>query len=82
MEMTMAFGFIILALYGWYMYLQGKNKGFKTGALSGAATALVRAIMLEKITRAEAKNIMPMLDDSTIDAVLETMKSFNANLQP
>jgi hypothetical protein len=81
MEM-MVFGFILLALYGWYMYLQGKNKGFKTGALSGAATALVRAIMLEKITRAEAKNIMPLLDDATIDAVLETMKSLNANLQP
>ena len=80
--MTMAFSFIILALYGWYMFLQGKNKGFKTGALSGAATALVRAIMLEKITRAEAKNIMPLLDDDTIDAVLETMKSLNASIQP
>jgi hypothetical protein len=82
MEMTMAFGFIILALYGWYMYLQGKNKGFKTGAMSGAATALVRAIMLEKITRVEARSIMPILDDVTIDTVLETLKSANANLQP
>lgn len=79
--MMMGFGFILLALYGWYMYLQGKNKGFKAGAMSGAATALVRAIMLEKITRSEARGIMPMLDDVTIDTLLEIIKS-NATLQP
>jgi len=75
--MEIVLGLIILAFYGWYMNKQGKTRGYLTGIVTGGAVVLSRMILDERMTRAEAKAIMPTLTDEVIDALVKQIKDIN-----
>ena len=72
--MEIVLGLIILALYGWYMLQQGKARGHLAGVLTGGAVVLCSLVMQDRMTRPEAKLIMPSLTDEVIDAMIKQIK--------
>jgi hypothetical protein len=74
-----ALGLIILALYGWYMYKQGRTRGFLTGTLSGGITVAATLVHYKKLTRKEAFEIMPFIQEESFDEIMELVK--NATVQ-
>lgn len=79
--MGSAIGAFVLGLYGWYMYAQGKKNGFLLGLETGPATTLVMAVMQSKITKSQAKDILPSLNDDVFDAIKEALSEVNANIR-
>jgi len=71
MEMTIVFALIILAIYGWYMHRQGKTAGFIKGAICGGSVVLSQLIHEKTLTRKQAKQILPVLDDELIDHFIQ-----------
>ena len=65
---------VILAIYGWYMHRQGKNAGFIKGAICGGSVVLSRLIHDKTLTRKQAKQILPSLDDELIDHFIQQIK--------
>ena len=74
MEMTIVLALIILAVYGWYMHRQGKNAGFIKGAICGGSVVLSQLIHEKTLTRKQAKQILPALDDELIDHFIQQIK--------
>lgn len=77
--MEIALGLIILALYGWYMYKQGRSKGFLTGAMSGGITVAATLVHNKKLTRKEAFDMLPFIQEESFDQIMELVK--NATVQ-
>ena len=81
MEMTIVFALIILAIYGWYMQRQGKTAGFIKGAICGGSVVLSQLIHEKTLTRKQAKQILPALNDELIDHFIEQIKDATVQSQ-
>ena len=82
MEMTTFAGIlVILATYGWYMLQQGKKAGFIKGALCGGSVVLSQLIYDKTLTRKQAKQILPALNDELIDHFIEQIKDATVQSQ-
>ena len=73
-------GFIVLALYGWYMHAQGKKSGFARGAVTGGVTIAAILVNKNKMSRREALKLMPFVKEEDFDKAMEVVK--DANIQP
>jgi hypothetical protein len=82
MEMiTLAGILVILSTYGWYMRRQGKTAGFIKGAICGGSVVLSQLIHEKTLTRAQAKQILPALNDELIDHFIEQIKDATVQSQ-
>ena len=81
MEMTIVIALIILAVYGWYMHRQGKTAGFIKGAICGGSVVLSQLVHDKTLTRKQAKQILPALDDELIDHFIEQIKDATVQSQ-
>jgi hypothetical protein len=82
MEMiTFAGILVILATYGWYMLQQGKTAGFIKGAICGGSVVLSQLIHEKTLTRKQAKQILPALNDELIDHFIEQIKDATVQSQ-
>jgi hypothetical protein len=81
MEITILLALVILAVYGWYMHKQGKNAGFIKGAVCGGGVVLSQLIHEKTLTRTQAKQILPALNDKLIDHFIEQIKDATVQSQ-
>jgi hypothetical protein len=82
MEMiTFAGILVILGCYGWYMHRQGKTAGFIRGAICGGSVVLSQLIHEKTLTRTQAKQILPALNNELIDHFIEQIKDATVQSQ-
>lgn len=78
--MKIVLAVVFFVVYGWAMHRQGKKLGFTIGAISAGTVIVAQMIREERMTRNEAKRMIPVLTDELLNEILKQVN--DASVQP